>query len=495
MTEEKKTHLYESIADHVAHLIAHGTFRPGDRIPSIRELSRQMSVSMTTAATAYRLLEIRDVIEARPQSGYYVLPLSLHGKGRSITARDILPGPDRSGNRASESEEERPADIRPTDVSLDKLVTMILDDAMNADLVQLGTTIPNPDLLPIKKISRCLTSAVRRRNLQSLSYTFPGLEALRIQIAKRATVAGCALTPEDIIITNGCQEAVFLALTTICKAGDNVLIESPAFFNHLQAMEALGLKVVEIPSHPQYGISIDTLRFVLDNTPVKACLLVSNYSNPLGSCLPDDKKKELAGLLAARDIPLIEDDIYGDICFSSHRPRVVKAFDEKGLVILCSSFSKTLAPGFRVGWTAPGRFTARISYTKMIHNLATATPSQMAIADFLAGGGYDRFLRRIRRTYARHVFLMGRAVIEHFPKGTVVSRPAGGFFLWVELPGRADSILLYEKARKAGITIAPGPIFSARQKFRNCIRLSASVWDERIARAVRTLGELARDMS
>jgi len=496
MDEEKKAYLYESIADNIFRMIASGTFRSGDRIPSIRALSRQMGVSITTAMGAYRLLEIRDVIEARPQSGYYVLPPARNRLGKtSGSTASIHRDHDNLDQRSPEIIAQHMMDISPTHVSLDRLVSMILKDAMNPDLVQLGATIPNPDLLPLKKLNRDLASAVRMRGIQSVSYNFFGLEALRVQIAKRATVAGCTLTPEDIVITSGCQEAGFLALQTVCKAGDTVVIESPAYFIHLQAMEMLGLKVVEIPSHPQHGIYLDTLRYVLEETPVKACLLVSNFSNPLGSCMPDEKKKELANMLAERDIPLIEDDIYGDICFSSHRPRVVKAFDEKGLVILCSSFSKTLAPGFRVGWTAPGRFKAQIEYQKMVCNLATATPPQMAVAEFLASGGYDHYLRRIRRIYARYTFLMSRAVAEHFPEGTRISRPSGGFFLWVELPGHIDSILLYEKALQAGITIAPGPIFSARQKFRNCIRLNTAIWSERTEKAIRKLGELVQCMA
>jgi DNA-binding transcriptional MocR family regulator len=487
MDNEKKAYLYESIADSMSHLIASGTFRPGDRIPSIRAASRQMGVSITTAMAAYRLLEIRDVIEARPQSGYYVLPPRFaKNVRRPISVPAVLT------ERATASKDD--ADIRPTLVSLDRLVTMVLQDAMDSNLVQLGTTIPDPDLLPLKKLNRSLAAAVRRRNVQSLSYSFPGLEALRVQIAKRATIAGCTLRPEDIVITSGCQEAVFLALMSVCKAGDTVAIDSPAYFNHLQAMETLGLKVVEIPSHPQDGIYLDTLQYVLEETPVKACLLVSNFSNPLGSTLSDDRKRELAKILSDRDIPLIEDDIYGDLCFAAHRPRVVKAFDERGLVILCSSFSKTLAPGFRIGWTAPGIFRSRLKYQKLVCNLAAATPPQMAIAEFLASGGYDHFLRRVRRIYARRVFLMRRAVAAHFPEGTRISQPAGGFFLWVELPGHIDSVALYEKALEAGLTIAPGPIFSARQKFRNCLRLNAAIWSEKVERAVRTLGQLAQDM-
>jgi DNA-binding transcriptional MocR family regulator len=210
--------------------------------------------------------------------------------------------------------------------------------------------------------------------------------------------------------------------------------------------------------------------------------------------MPDKNKAELARLLTRYDIPLIEDDVYGDLCFSQQRPRVVKAFDEKGLVILCSSFSKTLAPGYRVGWITPGRFKEAIEHQKILSNIATATPPQMAVAEFLACGGYDHHLRKVRRFYARNLSLMSDAIPRYFPKGTNVSRPSGAFFLWVEMPEYVDSLALYEHARELGISIAPGPIFSVREKYRNYIRLSTAYWNEQIDTALRTLGSLAEQM-
>jgi DNA-binding transcriptional MocR family regulator len=470
---EKRHHLYEEVADSISHLVEKGTFRVGERIPSIRAVSRQWDVSITTAMEAYRLLEDRGIVEARPQSGYYVRPICPNAILMPAIVKE---------------------EMSPVLCCVEKIVDMVFKDSMNPDFIQLGATIPNSELLPVDKLSRCLASSVRRMGNQSVAYSYPGIEKLRTLIAKRATTAGCTLAPDDIIITSGCQEAAYLALRSVCKPGDTVVIESPAYFNHLQVIQNLGLKVVEIPSCPEEGISIDALKFVLEGTRVKACLLVPNFSNPMGSCMPDRNKEALAELLADYEIPLIEDDINGDLCFGQQRPRVVKAFDHKGLVILCSSFSKTLAPGYRVGWITPGRFRDNIEHQKLIISLSTATPTQMAVADFLANGGYDHHLRKIRRVYARQVSLLTDAVGRYFPATTKVSRPAGGFFLWVEMPEYVDSLLLYERARQNGITIAPGPIFSVRQKFRNFIRLSAAFWSEKTERAVKTLGSLAEQM-
>lgn len=470
----EKVSLYEKVAGDISLMIRQGAFRPGERIPSVRELSRHRKISITTVMEAYRLLEDQGVIEGRPQSGYYVLSSA--------------------SSRLAEPTISKPSK-RPTRVSINELVMMVLGDTKNPDLVQLGAAIPNPDLLPVNKINRILSSILRRHPVQSISYACtPGIKALQVQIARRALTAGCTLTPDDIIVTAGCQEAVMLALRAICRPGDTVAIESPTYYMFLQAIEILGLKALEIPTHPREGVCLNTLRYAIEHNPIRTCLFMPNFHNPLGSSMPDERKKELVEMLSEHDIPLIEDDIYGDLSFSYQRPKVAKAYDKAGNVILCSSFSKTIAPGYRVGYIAPGKFRDEIQRLKYISNFATATPTQLAIADFLANGGYDHQLRKTRREYAKNASLMAEAVGKHFPAGTKATRPSGGHVLWVELPKEVDALELYERAIKAGIAIAPGPIFSAQPKYRHFIRLNAANWSETVKNAVATLGRLAKDM-
>lgn len=467
----KETTLYEKVANEMSHLIDSGTFSPGDRIPSVRSLNRQMRVSIATVMEAYRLLEDRGLIECRPQSGYYVL--------------SAAPGKD------SEIELSSPS-LRPARVSVSDLVLMIHKDSCNPKLVHLGAAVPNPDLLPVDRINRAMAAVIRQHKIKNISYEFaPGYEGLRTQIARRALTAGYTITPDDIIITSGCQEAIILALMVTCRPGDTVAVESPTYYNFLQAIEMRGLKALEIPTHPRDGISVDTLRYAIEHNRISACLCITSYNNPLGSCMQDAKKKELVELLASHDIPLIEDDIYGDISFSAQRPKTAKAFDKKGNVILCSSFSKTIAPGYRIGWTVPGRFFHDVERMKSVTNMAAATPQQLALAEFLAKGGYDHHLRKIRRIYARHIHLISELVLKHFPEGTKVSHPAGGYLLWVEMPKKIDSLELYERAIKKGISFAPGPIFSPRQKYRNFLRLNAAAWTNEVQDAIKTLGSLA----
>lgn len=473
-TEPTDPFIYEKIADRIERLIEKGTYRTGDRIPSVRSLSRQMKVSISTVLKAYLHLENRRVIEARPQSGFYV---------RAQPQEMIV-----------ETGHPVPPPV-PTVVSINELVMMILRDARNPDLVPLGLAAPNPEALPTEKLHRILAQVARRYGEQGISYDFPpGCEKLRVQLARRAVMAGCSLTPDQIVVTSGCLEAVMLSLKAVCRPGDTVAIESPIFYNLLQVIEMLDLKALEIPTDPRNGMSISALRYALEHNPVHACLIISNFNNPFGSVMPDERKKELVSLLAGHGIPLIEDDVYGDLGFSHDRPTVAKRYDQEGLVILCSSFSKTLAPGYRVGWVVPGRFQEKIERLKAVSNIATATLPQLAIAEFLENGGYDHYLRKMRGIYSRQIAGMSQAVQKFFPAGTKVNNPAGGFVLWVELPESVDSIKLYERALQRGITIAPGQIFSASRKYRNFIRLNAAYWSSRIEQAVALIGRMTAEM-
>ncbi len=475
--EPGKQPLYEEIAARIGGLIDRGTYRPGERIPSIRALSRQMHVSVNTVMEAYARLENIGKVEARPQSGYYVL------SGVPEPGADIA----RTG-----------ADEEPTAccVSIEEGPMRIMRTLGDPAMIPLGSGVPNTDLLPIDKLNRMLATESRRFRLQSVSYTGPrGTQRLRTQIAKRSLSYGCAFSPEEIVVTSGCVEAVTLALQATCRPGDTVAIASPVYYTFLHSIQWMGLKVLEIPSTPRGGMSVEVLSYAIRNNPVHACLVISNFNNPLGSVMPDERKRELVGLLAQHDIPLIEDDVYGDLAFGPSRPVAVKAYDEKGLALYCSSFSKTLAPGYRVGWIAAGRYQRKVQQLKSLFNIATATPTQLAIAEFLTNGGYDHHLRTIRRVYSRQMEKTRDAVARHFPSGTLVTRPEGGFVLWVEMTEAVDSMRLYEEARKKGIGLAPGTLFSTAGRYRNCIRLNSAFWSERAEQAIETLGEMAKGLA
>jgi len=475
MTQRQDSFLYEQIASNIAELIRQGTYRAGERIPSVRQMSRRKDVSISTVLQAYLVLENRGLIEARPQSGYYVRAPEFDRLPEPETSS---PGPD------------------PSHVSLHELMMMVIKDTLNPDLVQLGAAMPNLELLPTERLNRILSRLSRQSGEEAHQYVLPpGMEELRVQIAQRALNFGCQFAPNDLVITSGGIEAIDLCLHAVCKPGDIVAIESPMYFGTLQSLEVHGLRALEIPTHQRDGISLDALQFAIEHNPIKAVLVISNFNNPLGSCIPDDKKKELVELLATHEIPLIENDVSGEIYFTDKRPLVSKAYDAKGLVMLCSSFSKDISPALRVGWTAPGHFKNEVEWLKFTSSTATATLPQMAVAEFLESGGYDHHLRTIRREYANNVNLLSQAVTRYFPPETRVTRPTGGFVLWVQLPVNVDSLDLYKLALQNNITITPGYLFSPTNQFSNFIRLNAAAWSYPIERAVEKLGEMVATMA
>ena len=472
----QSAHLYERVADRITHLIDQGTLRPGDRVPSIRKLVRQQSVSVSTVLQAYQLLEGRGLIEARPKSGFYV------------RARRWTPAP--------EPEIFRPA-VSSKKLNMAGLVMEVVGALIQPGLVNFGVAVPPPELLPTRELHRSLAGATRRQpSLANALDPSIGLRALRVQIAQQALKAGCTLSPEEIVITNGATEAFHLCLRAITKPGDTIAIESPTYFGILQAIEMLGLRACEIPTYPKEGVCLDELTERLARTRVKACIFMTNFSNPLGSCMPDAKKRQLVELLNARGIPLIEDDIFGSLAFGPTRPGVAKAFDPRGMVLWCGSLSKTLAPGYRIGWAAPGIFKQEVHRLKHTCCIGNPMVTQLALADFLATGGYERHLRRLCHTYAQLMQRMSASIARNFPTGTRVSRPQGGQVLWVELPGNVDTLELHRAALSNGISIAPGPIFSARQQYRNCLRLNFSnPWSEKLEHALIKLGDMAKRMA
>lgn len=463
--------LYQEVADKIARLIGEGVLRPGERVSSLRKVADQYGVSLTTAIQAFILLEDRGLVEARPKSGFFVrVPATLPREPKMVRPPRAV-----------------------TAVTVGALQSRLFDAAMLPHLLPLGGAVPAPELLPMVKLNRVLAAVARRAGRSGVSYNMPpGSEALRREISKRVMNAGATVLPQEIITTSGATEALMLCLRAVTVPGSVVAVESPTYFGVLHALEELRLKAIEIPTHPREGMDLEALAKVLRTRSVAACLAVPSFSNPLGALMPDANKERLVQMLAERDVPLIEDDVFGELYHGQHRPRLAKGYDEKGLVMLCSSFSKSLAPGYRVGWTAPGRFYERVKSLKLTSTLATATLPELAVAEFLANGGYDHYLRSARAFYAANVQRVGRAVAAAFPSGTKVTQPQGGFVLWVEMPAAVDALRLQDEALARDINIAPGPMFSPVQGYRNCIRISCGVpWTPRLQEAVQTLGMLA----
>ena len=464
---------YESLAAKLSGLIQDGVLARGDRLPSVRRLARQEGVSISTALHAYELLERQGVVQASPRSGYFVEGV-----------RELPPEPSAS----------RPSP-RPTYINMSETISDLLKIARQNTFVPFATAIPAPELLPARRLNQIMAGICRRADHPGVLYDLPpGNPELRRQLSRYSVDWGCSLSPDDFVITTGCMEALNLALRTAARPGAVIAIESPTYYGVLMTIESLGMKALELPTHPSRGVALGELEKLLGRGKIDACLFAPNFNNPLGSLLSDEHKAKLAALLTKYDVPLIEDDIYGDLYFGESRPRTVKSFDRKGLVLLCSSFSKTLAPGYRVGFVAPGRYARRLEQVKFMNTVATNSPGQLTVAEYLSGGGYDRHLRNLRKVFAEQIRVAQELAGRHFPSGTRVSRPRGGFVLWLELPPGTDSHLLYNRALERGISFLPGLVFSYSEKFRHCIRISCGKpRDERSRRAFAELGEMAAE--
>jgi DNA-binding transcriptional MocR family regulator len=469
----KKRPLYMNIAASLENQIRNEVLKTGDKLPSLRTLCGEYGVSMNTATQAYLELEARGMIESKPQSGFFVN--ASHGKKLPIPAVS------------------RPNTSVPS-LDTGALIDRVYHSLNDPSIVRLSLGVPDNGLLPIAKLNKGMVEALRSLPGSGTAYEdIQGNLKLRRAVARWSFPWGGNLTEGDLVTTSGAMNAISYCMMAIAQRGDTIAVESPVYFGILQLAKSLGLKVLEVPTHPVTGIDPDALKKVLPK--IKLCLLISNFSNPLGSCMPEENKMAVVRMLADKQLPLIEDDLYGDVHFGTSRPKPCKAFDHEGLVLWCGSVSKTLAPGYRVGWVAPGRFKEQVLRLKMAHSVSSTTITQEVIANFLEKGRYELHLRKMRRTLHHNSLQFIRTIGDHFPDNTKVSRPQGGFMLWLELDKKVDTTLLYNAAMQHNISIAPGKMFSLQDQFNNCIRLSyGSQWNDGMETALWKLGQLAKKM-
>ena len=467
---KKSELLYLSLANAIETQIKKELLKVGDKLPSLRTIQLEKGVSLTTAQKAYVELESRGLITSRPQSGYYVSYAHKHF--------NTLPKP------------SQPVYAKADDATEDIIFTM--SQNINKAKIELSAGVPALELLPVAKLNKAVVAATRNLHGGGLNYDKYGNENLRKQIAQRSFMWGGNLSEEDIVTTSGSIDAISYCMMTLAQRGDTIAVESPAYFGILQLAKSLGLKVLELPTHPQTGVEPDALKLAVEKKKVKLCLLVSNFSNPIGSCMPDEHKSEVVKLLAKHHIPLIEDDLFGDLYFGKKRPKCCKAYDEEGLVLLCSSFSKTLAPGYRVGWMVPGKFKEAVSRTKYYHSLYTTSITHEAIGSFLEHDRYENHLRRLRQSLHRNCLQFLRCISSYFPSDTRVTHPQGGLHLWLELDQSINTIDLYNRAIAHQISIAPGRLFTLQNQYNNCLKLNFGlVWNDKVEQALKLLGKLA----
>ncbi|TDX15934.1 GntR family transcriptional regulator [Buttiauxella sp. BIGb0552] len=461
---------YQHLATLLAERIEQGLYRSGERLPSVRNLSSEHGVSISTVQQAYHILEDRQLISPQPRSGYFVTPQKSQPPVPALTRPA-----------------QRPVEITQWDAVLEQLT-----GREDAGSIAFGSGFPDVTQATIKPLWREMSRIVQHQEPEILGYDcINGKQVLRAQIARLMLDSGCVVTPDDIVVTTGCHEALSIAIRAVCEAGDIVAVESPCFHGTMQMLRAFGIKVVEIPTDSETGISVEALELALEQWAIKAVILVPTCNNPLGFIMPDARKKAVLNLAQRFDIAIIEDDVYGELAYEYPRPMTIKSLDVDGRVLLCSSFSKTLAPGLRVGWIVPGRYFDRAMHMKYIVTGSSTTFTQMAVAEFVRNGHYHRHLRRMRQHYQRNLDVFTCWVRHYFPCGICVSRPQGGFLMWIELPERIDIVPISETLRQHNIRIAVGSLLSASGKYRNCMRLNYALpFNAETETALRNMGEI-----
>jgi DNA-binding transcriptional MocR family regulator len=467
----KKDFLYDEIAGNIANKIRAGVLKVGERLPSVRMLSREHGISINTAKKVFLELEAQSLVESKPQSGYFVGPLNYLK----------LPLPEASQPKPVANNTEP-----------NELISSVYSNMGRNDLTLFSIGVPSGNLLPLAKLKKEIVLATRELKEGGTEYEpLQGNVKLRRMIAARSLAWRGRLKESDVITTNGGMNALALCLMALTQRGDTIALESPCYPGILQLAISLGLKVLEVATHPVTGIEIDALKKLLPK--IKVCLLVPNFNTPLGYCTPDENKKEIVALLAKYNIPLIEDDIYGDIHFGSERPKCCKSFDKDGNVLWCGSVSKTLAPGFRVGWLAPGKYKDQILKLKLVHAISSTSLLHEAVGNFLMTGRYDNHLRRLSGVLQENYRHFANAIAEYFPEGTKISQPQGGLALWVAFKKNIDTTELYNYALKKQISIAPGRMFTLQNQYQNCMRLCIGLpWTDDVRLKLKQLGSLAR---
>lgn len=463
---------YIQVADSLALAIKKGSLLAGSRLPSVRSYAKSHQVSINTVVAAYRMLEDRGLIEARPQSGFYVCSPS--------TA--VVPTATAG---------------KPVDEVLD-LIDTVFSAQENPQFTNISLACPQTaDFYPSAKLGRIMASLLRRQPQLISQYALPpGSLHLRQQIARRAFTLGMLTDPVDVTITHGCMEALQLALRVTTRPGDCVGLESPTYFYLMPLLASLGLKAVEIPTDPQHGLSLDVLELLLQEGRLNAVIAMPTVQNPLGYTMPLAAKKRLAQLMNDHQVPLIEDGLYAEIQFSPSLSPAVKAFDRDGWVLFCSSFTKTLAPDFRIGWIDGGRFATALHKLKAVSSMAESALLSETLALFLESGGYDHHLRSLRRRYAQQVQQAQRLISQHFPRGTTVTQPAGGFVFWVEFPTRVDTVALFHQLLQEQICLTPGTLYSPSGRYRHAFRLSCCYpFNSQYTAALTRLGLVACEIS
>lgn len=464
-----KAYKFEVFTAVIEKNIQEGIFKPGHKLPSVREIKEQYQISISTVQNGFEHLMIAGLVVSVPKSGYYVSSQINTGKKHKKPKQTIV--------------------VR--DAIFKNHLALTTSLRMGRKISEFNVAAPGDLLIPQKLILRTMQQVIRQQGVGLLRY-YPsdGFPTLKENIIKRASSYQTIISPEELMITDGALQALYIALSSVCDKGDVIAIESPCVFSVLEVIRVLRLKVIEIPTDPMNGFDVDLFKEACQKNAVKAVIVTPNFHNPTGILLTDDQKLMLVAISLQYNVAIIENDIYGDLNFQGYRPTTLKRFDDSGLVLTYSSYAKTLAPGIRLGWLSAGKFMERAEQVKFALGSTVSPIYQETINQLLKGSTYDRHIRKFRMQLAKNAYFAINLIKTYFPENTEITTPSGGYNLWVKLPNEIDLNYFYSQCEKIGVRFTPGYTFSFSNSFDKYFRMViADTFSPKRIEAIKLVGQ------
>ena len=465
------TTLYDELFKELTEMIEKGVYIPGDKLPSVRSMAKGRNISNTTVLKAYRSLESAGLINTIPQSGFYVSYKA--GGSPNITTLES----------------------RKTEIDTFDLDQMLSENPDNPTLHLFGAGRCDKKIVNVPQMNTYLSKLIHSSEMNDhMRMPIRGNEELRKQIIKLMYLKNSNITPDEIIIMTNCFSAIYFAFTALCSPNDLIAVESPCNYGALKIFKGLHLRVVEIPPGIEGGIDIEKLKTAIDTYDIKAIYVNPNCNNPLGTIMPDHKKKELADLANDKQIPIVEDDAAGELFYTKNHPSSIVSYDRNGYVLFCSSFSKIFSDAFHLGWIAAGRYTEAVLECLRTAGTQVSALIQVPISIYLQSNSYQVHLRRIRKTYKQRVENMLKDIRAFFPHCPFISNPEGGYLVWVKLPNKLSSMELYKELLPYNLSVMPGKFFSTDDRYLDYIRLCAAQYDLSNRHCLKKVGDIIFDM-
>ncbi len=463
---------YQTVADSLKSEIESGLYKESEKIPSLREIQELKNCSLTTAKEAYRILENEGFIEVKPQSGYYV-------------------------RKNIENKITGPQNEFHDHISADDRIQSIMRDVMNPDLIPLGAAIPGNEFLPLGKFITSYKTALLYKDMHTYG-DLQGFPPLREKIAERSRRYSHNISSDQVLITTGCTEALSLSLQSCVSPGDTVLVPSPTYVGIFQILEALKLKAIEVPYRDEVGLDGEEVEKLCKKHRPNAVIIAPNFNNPNGVMLDESSKLELAKIFYEYNVAVVEDDIYGDLPHVGPRPRPLISYFPNSKsnppLFVCSSFSKTISPGIRIGWVSSKNEIRNVTKLARAYKISHNQLSQISAYEFLRKYPYERHLTFLRKSFHSNIQLALKT-LENASEGKMkIQKPDGGFVLWIKSPLDGQKVL--QEAKKRKITIAPGVLFGLSHHWKKYFRINVGLkWNSDLENALIGLGEIVSKSS